>query len=1234
MISGAHSQLKGPASSLYPNALELATVNKIDISPDFSEFWRSENLGVLPQKRCDRCLSCNACTDPGLIHSRREQEELDALKEGIKLVDGTLQVRYQFKKDPRSLPNNRNAAMKIAEKLEQRLTKEMKRDYYNQQFQELLDRGAVVKLSKEELESWQGPINYISHHGVEQDSVTTPLRIVSNSSLKNGGKSLNDCLITGPKSLNSMFDIMQRFRCYECGLVYDLSKAYNQLKTGPVERHLRRIIWRFSVNEPWVDYAFNDVHFGDTPAANFLEIGRNLTADAGKEIDQVASKKIKGDTYVDDGITGGSNEQVEKMKGERLEDGSYTGTLAQIFKKGKLKMKVIITTGETDEALKHLIGNKVLGYNWNATSDEMSVSLPVNITPKKNKKLRSGPDLTMESLGLLKDVKFTKRLCLGITNGFHDFLGIACPFILRFKLLIKELFSNKELNLDWDTVLLDDSQRAEWIKLITLAVQSQSICFPRTTRPKDAIGNPDIASFADGSFEAFCAAVYIRWQVNCRHISESECTGDYVANLLCAKAKVTPMEGLSIPRVELSGQVLETRLTLSTVRALSCEDSLRPTGVVMMNDSECSIAAIEKSTSSLKPFFHNRVSEILENINMMKKYCPVEDIQHIVGSLNPSDLGTRGRAKPSDLGNDSFWQQGPTFLRLRRDLWPTSRDFLDRAVPVAKDLVPKEEIRNRKTVICAAVRAFVKDPMQKMPAVWVAINRILNYSDSLVKVRRILARVIRCWKAGKKDLNNMVKIDPVATEIAEAEQLMLVVSMPETASAAEKGLLVSLQPQMQGKLIVTTGRLGGDCLKANLGVSALTILMPSTRVAYLYMVLAHIGEHGTEHKSIVETLARSRHYVWIHRGRDLAKKVCKRCLNCIKRKKALLQQRMAKVRPERLVVCPPWTHVSLDFAGPIKIKGVVNARARIRCWVLIYVCCSTKAVCLLACCGYSTQAFLLRHEEFVARVGAPKTLVSDRGTQLVSAGTIIARKESPENWDWNKVVRDNTATSWEFVPVGSQHRNGLPEATVRVLKRSLLHAIHPGVILSYDELVTVLARISYSINQRPLGLANTSQNSQQDEQLQPLTPNMMLLGRNSNQSPPLDYNPDERFSSRLAYVASVESSWWEKWIKEVMPTLLPLQRWKIVHENLKVGDIVHLWYEGNIKDDYRLARVIEVFPDEQNLVRTVRVKYRKTNKREAANVCRKSSFVEEKVAIQRLSFVLSPHYSELLQEDD
>ena len=109
------------------------------------------------------------------------------------------------------------------------------------------------------------------------------------------------------------------------------------------------------------------------------------------------------------------------------------------------------------------------------------------------------------------------------------------------------------------------------------------------------------------------------------------------------------------------------------------------------------------------------------------------------------------------------------------------------------------------------------------------------------------------------------------------------------------------------------------------------------------------------------------------------------------------------------------------------------------------------------------------------------------------------------------------------MPVGSRHRNGLPEATVKVLKKSLELALHPGVILDYGEFITLLARISYSINQRPLGLAHTSHSSMQEDNMMPLTPNMMILGRNSNESPPMEYDPDERFCARLNYVATLES---------------------------------------------------------------------------------------------------------------
>ena len=123
----------------------------------------------------------------------------------------------------------------MAEKQESRLIRTGHLEAYSKEIQKYIDRGGVVKLSKDEIENWKGPVNYISHHGVVTASPTTPLRVVTNSSLNNGGRSLNDCLPTGPNSLNPMLDIMIRFRCHEVGMMFDLTKAYNSLHTGTVE---------------------------------------------------------------------------------------------------------------------------------------------------------------------------------------------------------------------------------------------------------------------------------------------------------------------------------------------------------------------------------------------------------------------------------------------------------------------------------------------------------------------------------------------------------------------------------------------------------------------------------------------------------------------------------------------------------------------------------------------------------------------------------------------------------------------------------------------------------------------------------------------------------------------------------------------------------------------------------------------------------------------------------------
>ena len=189
------------------------------------------------------------------------------------------------------------------------------------------------------------------------------------------------------------------------------------------------------------------------------------------------------------------------MKGEKLPDGSYSGTMRQILDIGNLKIKVMVSSGETDEAAKHMIGNKVLGYQWDATTDLMGVKFTVYLCNQKNK-VRVLPALTVESLHLLEPVRLTKRICLGITNGFLDFLGISCPFTLRFKLLMRELFEVPNKKLDWNDSV-PESFSVKMKQLIAEAVLSDGLCFPRSVRPVGAVGLPLIVEFADGALPAY-----------------------------------------------------------------------------------------------------------------------------------------------------------------------------------------------------------------------------------------------------------------------------------------------------------------------------------------------------------------------------------------------------------------------------------------------------------------------------------------------------------------------------------------------------------------------------------------------------------------------------------------------------------------------------------------------------------------------------------------------------------
>ena len=111
----------------------------------------------------------------------------------------------------------------------------------------MLHKNVVVELTDSEMSMWEGPTHHVSlQHVMREDSATTPLRIVANSSLSSkGGVSLNSILMKGPNTLSDQWEILNRWRMYQKAMCSDLSKAYWSLRTGETEKHVRRIVWRY-----------------------------------------------------------------------------------------------------------------------------------------------------------------------------------------------------------------------------------------------------------------------------------------------------------------------------------------------------------------------------------------------------------------------------------------------------------------------------------------------------------------------------------------------------------------------------------------------------------------------------------------------------------------------------------------------------------------------------------------------------------------------------------------------------------------------------------------------------------------------------------------------------------------------------------------------------------------------------------------------------------------------------
>ena len=107
-------------------------------------------------------------------------------------------------------------AMKSLQSTERSLRKHLiARKVYSEQIQDMVNRGAARKVSREEMEQWTGVVNYIPHLAVSNPkSQSTPVCIVFDASRPQGGRpALNSILAKGPdRYLNNQATVILRFK--------------------------------------------------------------------------------------------------------------------------------------------------------------------------------------------------------------------------------------------------------------------------------------------------------------------------------------------------------------------------------------------------------------------------------------------------------------------------------------------------------------------------------------------------------------------------------------------------------------------------------------------------------------------------------------------------------------------------------------------------------------------------------------------------------------------------------------------------------------------------------------------------------------------------------------------------------------------------------------------------------------------------------------------------------------
>ena len=173
-----------------------------------TKLWDLGRIGILPEP-----------------FSLNERETISIVRSNMQRTESGYIMRLPFKDETRPSVNYRAARGQLNQLVHRVENNEQFGQQYDKVVESYVEKEFIKQIPNQPVEG-----HYMPRHAVFKKSDNTPLRIVFNASSRpNEGKSLNDCLMTGPSLTAKLHEILIQFCQGKYAVTADMSKAFHRI---------------------------------------------------------------------------------------------------------------------------------------------------------------------------------------------------------------------------------------------------------------------------------------------------------------------------------------------------------------------------------------------------------------------------------------------------------------------------------------------------------------------------------------------------------------------------------------------------------------------------------------------------------------------------------------------------------------------------------------------------------------------------------------------------------------------------------------------------------------------------------------------------------------------------------------------------------------------------------------------------------------------------------------------